>query len=72
MARPWGPKQIGGQQVSNVLLRRGDAALAFILEAVKEQHCLGKLDGINGALGDVQAILRSIALLLKPILCCCV
>ncbi len=35
----------------HVFFRRGDAALALLLEAVKDEHGLSKLDGLHGAVG---------------------
>ena len=40
----------------HVFLRRGDAALAFLLEAVKDKHCFGELDGIHGTVGAANIV----------------
>ena len=40
----------------HVFLRRSDAALAFLLEAVKDKHCLGKLHGVHGTVGATNIV----------------
>ena len=40
----------------HVFLRRGDAALALFLEAVKDKHGLRKLDGVHGAVGATHIV----------------
>ena len=42
----------------HIFLRRGDAALAFLLEAVKDKHCLGKLNGVHGSVGAANIVLH--------------
>ena len=39
--------------------RRSDAALAFFLEAVKDKHCLSKLDGVHGPVSATNIVLHN-------------
>ena len=40
----------------HIFFRRGDAALALLLEAVKDEHCFGKFHGVDGAVSASRII----------------
>ncbi len=48
-------RQMLGQPV-HVFLRRADAALAFLMEAVKDKHCRSKLDGLQSTVGAANIV----------------
>src|SRR3990167_1545265 len=40
----------------HIFLWRGNAALAFLLEAVEDEHCLCKLHGVHGTVGAANIV----------------